>query len=195
MWARDFNFTNNHRFIRNYYSYTPLICTYQNYRFQSRIMCEQQVARNSCYQILWNVLSSCRANNFQTWCISHDFPYTPLSHIESYRARAMRALKRIYLSFQTNSIGLRREINPLDIRLLFFREIDEIWVRWKSRCRKGRKIRDKIHRITGQKELGKLKYRNLCTFLRIIIFLSWFWRIWRRDLSSLCVILSNTLTV
>jgi len=51
----------------------------------------------------------------------------------------MRALKKIFLSFKIGTADLYGELNPLGIRLLFFREIKQIWIyRSATRCNGGK---------------------------------------------------------
>jgi len=51
----------------------------------------------------------------------------------------MRALKRIFLPFKTGTADLHGELNPLGIRLLFLREIEQIWIyRSATRCNGGK---------------------------------------------------------
>lgn len=67
---------------------------------------------------------------------------TSLSHIESRPARMQERVEKNPPSFQTSSIGLLHgELNPLDIRLLFFHEIDEIRTRRDGKADAG-KMRD-----------------------------------------------------
>lgn len=117
----------DHQFIKNYYSYISLICVYHQNSITYHVSNKSQgIALTKFCETFYHRVAriAYRRNAFPMIFLILPFHTSNLAEHEQCEHE-----RESTFPFKTNSIGLRRELNPLDIRLLFFREIDEIWIR------------------------------------------------------------------